>query len=172
MIKQKSMLPPLCVSFTPHFFMHAWRRKEEGVERSGSAYVNACLFVCAPCAGASVGLLPSVLFSGWTWACSSAACAVSQRIPWRRTHCLCLTTSRLGQGGEETPRGRRCKSQWDLRENRHTSTVPCKHTPICVQTLNKSPGCETKRLIMPLNKAVALTWSCVHCEVDVLSRES
>lgn len=46
----------------------------------------------------------------------------------------------------------------------HVSIHPSEHT------LNKSPCCKTNKLLTLLNKAVPLTWLCIHCEVDLLSQ--
>ena len=129
-------------------------------------YVAACLFVCSPCV-VCFSVFPSVFLK--------AGHQLRAQQP-----ALLLSESPRGRGaasampppdwvrGDKTPRGGRCKS----RRDRHTSTTACKHKPICAHSLNKSPGCETNRLLMLLNKAVPLTWSYVHCEADVLSQQA
>lgn len=115
----------------------------------------ACLFVRAPCVGASVGaLLSAFLQVGHQLRARRSALLLSE-FPGGKSAASALPPPDWVRG-EETPRGRRCKSQWTYRKKkkqktkRKTGSHTQSHVSIhpSEQTLNKSPGCDTNRLLM------------------------
>lgn len=112
----------------------------------------ACLFVRAPCVGASVGaLLSAFLQVGHQLRARRSALLLSE-FPGGKSAASALPPPDLVRG-EETPRGRRCKSQWTYRKKETKKKKQARtHNHISInpseQTLNKSPGCDTNRLLM------------------------
>lgn len=135
------MLPLLSLSFfhspSLHACMHGGGRKRGW---RGSAYVAACLFVRAPCVGASVGaLLSAFLQVGHQLRARRSALLLSE-FPGGKSAASALPPPDLVRG-EETPRGRRCKSQWTYRKKKNkktgSHTQSRKHKPIWANTKQK-----------------------------------
>lgn len=141
------MLPLLsfCLSLPISSCMHAWRRKKRGWR--GSAYVAACLFVCASYVGASVGVLLSVFSQGGHQLRARQPVLLLSESPGGRSAASARPPPDWVRG-EETPHRGRCKPQWGFRKNNHTCTNARMHAPIWAHTFKKSPRCETNRLLM------------------------
>lgn len=136
--------------------MHAWRRKEEGVER-GSAYVAVCLFVWAPC----VWELLLVCF---------CLCSSRVDISFVPSSLCCYSVNPLEAEALLQPRHLQTGSE-ERRHHAegganhsgalgktapHACTHPSEHTLFFSLSLKKkkSPCCETNRLLMLLNTGV------------------
>lgn len=158
---QKSMLPLLSLPISSCTLggerKRGWR---------GSASVAACLFVGRLMCGSLCWCAPVSAFSqGWTSALCPTACAVTQSTPRRQERCFSFATSRLGRRrGDaarrevQVPAGPKGK-QAHMHTHTHTQTR---------KRVNKKPSLN--RLLMPSNKAVLLTWLCVHCESTGIAR--
>lgn len=155
------LFPSLWFSFAPHLLVHAWKRKEEGVERiSLCGCVPLCLSPCGSfCWCASVCVL-----TGWTSALCPGARAVTQWIPWRQEHCFSLANSRVGQRTGDTTR-REVQTSMGLKA--HVHMHPSEHT------LKKMPSLWDKQTAHALMSWIRqhTAWANYHLSMKLSGEE-